>query len=113
MTDTSNSDAIAHPDLGDDGFLSNISSWTPALACTLAQSQSLVLTEAHWELISLVRNFYLDNTLHLTNRALIKHISQTLGEDKGSTLYVLKLFPESPARTLALLAGLPKPPFCF
>lgn len=113
MTDAQDSNTTHHPALGEDGFLRETNEWTPNLAETLAQNLSLTLTEAHWELISLVRNFYLENTLHLTNRALIKHITKTLGPDKGNSLYVLRLFPDSPARNLALLAGLPKPPFCF
>lgn len=98
---------------GEDGFLRNPIDWTPSIAEVLATENNLYLTPEHWELIQLVRTFYLDNQLHLTNRALIKHIGVTLSESKASSLYVLGLFPNSPARILALLAGLPKPPFCF
>jgi tRNA 2-thiouridine synthesizing protein E len=96
-----------------DGFLRHPEDWTPALAEHKAEMLNLTLTEDHWALIDLVRNFYLENQLHLTNRALIKQIRKTLTDDKANSLYVLSLFPEAPARTLALLAGLPKPPFCF
>lgn len=101
------------PQCDKDGFLQEPSTWTPQIAELLAAELPLDLTPAHWELINLVRQFYLDHTLHLTNRALIKHIKQTLDIEKANSLYVLGLFPDAPARTLALLAGLPKPPFCF
>lgn len=104
---------INSPETDEDGFLRNPEDWSPTLAESMASATGLTLTDAHWALIHLVRNFYLDTQLHLTNRALIKQIGKTLSQDKANSIYVLSLFPDAPARTLARLAGLPKPPFCF
>ena len=46
-------------------------------------------------------------------RPLVKYIGQELGKDKGSSLYLLSLFPGSPARLASKLAGLPKPDNCL
>ncbi|MCZ6459336.1 MAG: TusE/DsrC/DsvC family sulfur relay protein, partial [Gammaproteobacteria bacterium] len=36
-----------------------------------------------------------------------------LGAEKGTSIYLLKLFPGSPAKLLAKIAGLPRPTNCL
>ncbi len=97
----------------EEGFLKDPSLWTPEVTIQLAESEGITLTEAHWELIHLVRAFYEEYDLSPAMRPLVKAVKQQLGEEKGNSLYLLSLFPESPAKRLAKLAGLPKPANCL
>lgn len=99
--------------LDKDGFLRNLSDWDNAVAVALASNDSITLTEAHWEIIDLLRNYYEQFELSPAMRPLIKYISLTLGKEKASSLYLLKLFPGSPAKIASKIAGLPKPDNCL
>jgi tRNA 2-thiouridine synthesizing protein E len=45
---------------------------------------------------------------------LLKYLSQQLGTQKSSSIYVMQLFGGgTPAKSIAKLAGLPKPPNCI
>ena len=101
------------PTIDADGFLQNPHAWTAHFAHQRANENHLKLSPEHLEIIDLVRGFYLEHTLHLTNRALVKLTRERFGPDKGNSIYLQTLFPGSPARLTALIGGLPKPPFCF
>lgn len=100
-------------DLDDEGYLLALEHWSPDLADYLAKAEGLVLTEAHWELIYLVRDFYQRYQQSPAMRPLVKATAQTLGADKGKSIYLMSLFPGSPAKRIARLAGLPKPDNCL
>ena len=99
--------------LDEEGFLLNSNDWTADIMMILAQQEGLALTEAHLELIYLVRAFYEEYDLSPAMRPLVKTIKQRLGPEKGTSLYLMQLFPGSPAKRLAKLAGLPKPANCL
>ena len=40
------------------GFLLDCKEWTTALGHEFARAENIVLTEHHWEIITLLRNFY-------------------------------------------------------
>ncbi len=95
------------------GFLLNRSDWNEHVANLLAQRENIVLSEQHWEIIRFIRSYYAQYK-HLPNtRAFIKAIAATLGEDKGNSRYLHRLFPEGPLKYSCKLAGLPKPPTCM
>ena len=94
------------------GFLINQEDWNKNIAEILAQRNNISLTEAHWEIIYFIREYY-QQYKHLPNaRVFIKAIAKTLGEEKGNSRYLLKLF-ENPLKQACLIAGLPKPPSCL
>jgi len=96
-----------------DGYLSDPSHWEPAVAEAIAAAEGLTLTPEHWELIELVREFYRQHEVAPAMRPLVKRVKERLGADKGNSLYLLRLFPESPAKRLAKIAGLPRPSNCL
>lgn len=96
-----------------EGYLNNLSDWNEALAEHLAAAEDIQLSDAHWELITLIRRFYAEFQLSPAMRPLIKYARQQLGEDKASSLYFLRLFPGSPAKLLSKIAGLPRPENCL
>lgn len=105
------------PPVDEEGYLVDVSTWQPNVAEALAEREGRQLTDAHWEILNLLRAFYARFELAPAMRPLIKAIRQQLGDEKGSSLYLMSLFPEgeqaeSPARIAARLAGLPKPTNC-
>lgn len=100
-------------ELDQDGFLVNLTDWSDAVALALAESEGLVLSDAHFEVIHALRRFHEQYQLSPAMRPLVKYIGQQLGKDKGTSIYLLSLFPGSPARLASKLAGLPKPDNCL
>lgn len=96
-----------------DGFLRDRSQWSPALAEAMATREGITLTEAHWEVIHLVRTYYQRFDSSPNMRPLVKFCALQLGPDKGKSIYLLSLFPGSPARLASKIAGLPKPDNCL
>ncbi|MFT5879391.1 MAG: tRNA 2-thiouridine synthesizing protein E [Moritella sp.] len=95
------------------GYLLNTKDWSEALAPLIAEQENITLTPAHWEVIYFVRNFYLEYNTSPAIRALVKAMAKKLGEDKGNSIYLYKLFPKGPAKQATKIAGLPKPAKCL
>lgn len=99
--------------LNDEGFLCKPTDWNEGVAVILARANEIALTEAHWEIILFIRDYY-QNFKHLPNaRVFTKAIAKKLGVDKGNSRYLHKLFPQGPLKYACKIAGLPKPPTCL
>ena len=97
----------------DQGFLVNSFDWNKDVAIRMADLNNISLNEAHWEIIVFIRHYY-QQYKHLPNaRVFTKAIAKTLGEEKGNSRYLHKLFPDGPLKYACKLAGLPKPPSCL
>ena len=95
------------------GFLVNSADWNEEVAKRLAELNNIPLNNAHWEIILFIRHYYLQFK-HLPNaRVFTKSIAKALGEEKGNSRYLHKLFPDGPLKYACKLAGLPKPPTCL
>ena len=101
------------PETNEQGFLIRAADWNEQVAQLLADINDISLTAAHWEIISFIRQYYLQYK-HLPNaRVFAKAIAKTLGEEKANSRYLLRLFPDGPLKYACKLAGLPKPPTCL
>ena len=95
------------------GFLVNSADWNEEVAKQLAELNNIPLHDAHWEIILFIRHYY-QQFKHLPNaRVFTKAIAKALGEEKGNSRYLHKLFPDGPLKYACKLAGLPKPPTCL
>jgi tRNA 2-thiouridine synthesizing protein E len=113
MTNEQSETAFPPPELDPEGYLKNRLAWSAEIAQWLAAKEGIPLTPAHWEILILLRKFY-DRYDHCpNNRILVNYIKKELGDEKGTSLYLLKLFPDAPAKRAARLAGLPKPTHCL
>lgn len=101
------------PPTDKDGFLLHLSDWNEHVASELAAHESITLTEAHWEVLWCLREFYQTFDLSPAMRPLIQYLKQQLGPEKATSLYLLRLFPGSPAKLAAKIAGLPRPENCL
>lgn len=95
------------------GNLVHLEDWTPALAEFLAEKEGITLTEAHWDVINFLRDFYTQYGIAPMVKLLVKHIRQQLGPDIGNNEYLYTLFPKGPARQGSKIAGLPEPQGCI
>ena len=96
-----------------DGFLVNLADWSPAVADQLAATESIQLNEAHWEVLNALREFYAEFDLAPAMRPLTRYLKAQLGPEKSTSIYLLTLFPGSPAKLAAKIAGLPRPENCL
>lgn len=99
--------------LDSDGFLEDFDAWDREVATAIAALEGIELTSAHWEILTLLRQFYADYQQSPAMRALVKYTAQRLDSDKGTSRYLLGLFPGSPARRASRIAGLPRPEHCL
>lgn len=95
------------------GYLKHHQDWQPDMVGLLAEQEGITLTAEHWEVIHFVRHFYLTYNTSPAIRALVKAMAKELGEDKGNSRYLYRLFPKGPAKQATKLAGLPKPVKCI
>lgn len=92
--------------------MKDLSDWSTEVAIQLAESESITLTDNHWEIIDLIRDFYSRYKISPTMRVLVRQVRDKLGQEKGRSVYLLTLFPDNPLKLLSKIAGLPKPPNC-
>jgi tRNA 2-thiouridine synthesizing protein E len=100
-------------ELDSEGFLLDLNDWTPEVARLLARNESIELSSEHFEIIDLLREFYIQYELSPAMRVLVKQVGLKLGKEKASSLYLMQLFPGSPAKLASKIAGLPKPTNCL
>ncbi len=96
----------------DEGYLQNWSDWSESLATEIALQDGIKLTNQHWEVINILRDYYHTHQIAPAVRILTKTVGRTLGEEKGNSMYLFKLFPGGPAKQACKYAGMPKPTGC-
>ena len=99
-------------EVDEEGYLSNLNDWTPAIAEYMAKDEDAELTENHWEVINFLREYYDEYQIAPAVRVLTKAIGKKLGKDKGNSKYLYELFPYGPGKQACKYAGLPKPTGC-
>lgn len=96
-----------------DGYLIDLNVWNSEIAYEIAEQEKISLTPAHWEIINLLQDFYREFEISPAMRALVKYTEKKLGPEKGKSIYLLQLFPPSPAKVASKIAGLPRPTNCL
>ncbi|MFL1465628.1 TusE/DsrC/DsvC family sulfur relay protein [Marinobacter sp. DUT-3] len=97
-----------------EGFLEDAFAWTEEVAREIASEDAIDLSENHWEIIMFLRGFYKEHEMSPpSNRLFVKAVKEALGEEKGNSIYLMQLFPGTPAKTACRIAGLPRPTNCL
>ncbi len=96
----------------EEGYLADISKWEPDVAEFLARVDGIELTEPHWVILNILRDYYIEYQSAPAIRVLNKTIGKKMGKAKGNSKYVYGLFPRGPAVQACKYAGLPKPTGC-
>jgi len=101
------------PETDNDGFLLHLDDWSPDVAHWLAEAEGIVLDDRHWQIIMALRDFYQEYNISPAMRPLSKYLKSRYGADVSGSIYLLTLFPQSPAKLAAKIAGLPRPENCL
>lgn len=103
------------PPRNNEGFLENPNQWSPDVAEVIATESGIELTEAHWDIIYMLRTFYADHDMAPpAARFFVKAVKQAFGEEKGNSIYLMQLFPGTSAiKVSCRIAGLPRPTNCL
>lgn len=90
-----------------EGFLLDPKDWTPELGELIARDTGIdLLTERHWQVVTYMRDTYLETGTAPSIR--------TLGKASGVPVKELyELFPKGPAKLAAKIGGIPKPRGCI
>lgn len=96
-----------------EGYLRDHSVWNEVLAERIAAADGITLSPAHWEILHAIRRFYAHYEMSPATRPLLKYLGRELGPAKAGSIYIMQLFPGTPAKTIAKIAGLPKPANCI
>ncbi len=96
----------------EEGYLQNLDDWSKEVAEFLAEEEGVDMTDAHWEVVNFLREYYEEYKIAPMIRILTKAIGKKLGKDKGNTKYLYELYPAGPAKQACKIAGLPKPTGC-
>ncbi len=99
--------------LDKEGYLVDLEQWDESVAHRLAETESLTLDERHCQVITVLREFYAATEISPAMRPLIKLVRDKIGQQAGSSIYLMTLFGGSPAKTAAKVAGLPRPTNCL
>lgn len=93
----------------EEGYLKNFHDWNEDVAKVMAEQDEINLTEAHWEIINFVREYYEEYLVSPGVRVLTKAVGKKLGPEKGNSKYLYNLFPYGPGKQVNRYAGSPKP----
>jgi len=103
---------IGNPDTTDPdraGREYELKDWSEDQSREKAAEENLELTDAHWEVIHYLRDYYLENGQAKSGR----HLSNALDiqfADRGGRKYLRQLFPHGPVAQGMAIAGLELPP---
>ena len=91
------------------GYLINIDDWSEGLAEYIAESESLTLTEKHWDLIHYLREEFINNAGNQPNtRGMVKTMGKKWDNKKMKAKDLYDLFPGDPSKQGGKIAGLPE-----
>jgi tRNA 2-thiouridine synthesizing protein E len=99
-------------EVDEEGYLQDWTLWNERLAEYMAKQDGIELTEAHWEVIRFLREYFEKYQIAPMIKILTKEMAKTFGKEKGNTKYLYQLFPAGPAKQACRYAGLPKPTGC-
>jgi TusE/DsrC/DsvC family sulfur relay protein len=97
----------------EEGYLVNHANWNQDVATAIAKAEKVDMTDSHWGLIEAAREHFEQRQLHLTGNGLVhilgKHLQKAPHDIRHNVNdYLYKLFPHSPEKQIAKIAGLPK-----
>ena len=72
----------------------------------------VALTADHWAVLRIFRAYYAEFEVEPPMRALVKRARERLGDEKGNSRYLYRLFPDGPGIQACRYAGLPRPLSC-
>lgn len=85
-----------------EGYLLDSQQWTPELAPVIAAKENINLTDAHWEVVHFVRDFYIEFDTSPAIRMLVKAMAKNSAKTKETACiyisYSRKALPSKPPK---------------
>ncbi len=97
--------SVELPDRDGDGYLTDMSQWTPEIARAMAEADDFDLNEERWEQVEKAREYYDEHAVVPPIRKFAKY----LGADKKA---MFELWLTGPMKPITKYGGLPKPTGC-
>lgn len=96
-------------DLTADGRLKHPDNWSEDVAIELAQKEELTLTDDHWAVINMMREYYNKFNRPPIRKLLKSSLAEKYDPDKAEDKYLRTLFPNDVLVQGTRIAGLPVP----
>lgn len=100
------------PEMDEKGYLLDWLAWTPQVARAMAANDNVRLTDDHWVVLDIFRQYFEQYEIEPPMRALVARVRESLGKDKGNSRYLYQLFPDGPGTQACRYSGLPRPVSC-
>lgn len=84
--------------------------WNERQAREIAQSENILLTPSHWEVVHYLRDYYRDCGMPRSGMRLMRCMEEHFSQ-QGGKKYLYQLFPYGPVSQACRIAGLPLPPY--
>ncbi|MDH3672048.1 MAG: TusE/DsrC/DsvC family sulfur relay protein [Gammaproteobacteria bacterium] len=90
------------------GNLMDLGEWNETIGLSLARQEGIEMTDAHWEVVSFLRKYYMEHGETPYARKLTEILEKECAV-KGGRKYLYRLFPKGPVTQASRIAGLPVP----
>jgi tRNA 2-thiouridine synthesizing protein E len=97
--------SVQLPERDGDGYLTDMSAWTPEIARAMADADGFDLSEERWEQVLKAREYYEEHSVVPPIRKFAKY----MGADQKE---MFKLWLTGPMKPITKYGGLPKPTGC-
>jgi len=76
-----------------EGYIKNLDKWSEEFGKARAKEEALELTDQHWQVIRLLREYYQEHEVQAQVRVVIAHLRNEWGEARGHNHYMQDIFP--------------------
>jgi TusE/DsrC/DsvC family sulfur relay protein len=97
------------PATDNEGYLLDPAQWSEQVALTIAAREDIAMTDAHWEIVRFVRDYYETFQSVPENRTLLKMLRERHGRETATRKYIHNLFPYGFGQQACKIAGMRKP----
>ena len=97
------------PPTDSEGYLLDPSDWNGHVALAIAGQEAIPMSEAHREIVNVVRDYFEQNQTVPENRTLLKTLRERHGRETARRRYVQNLFPCGFGQQACKIAGMRKP----
>jgi len=97
------------PATDNEGYLLDPSDWNEHIALAIAAQENIPMSEAHWEIVRFVRDYFEQYQSVPENRTLLKMLREHHGTEVATRRYVQNLFPYGFGQQACKIAGMRKP----
>lgn len=95
------------PTTDDEGYLIDPAAWSEELAGVLAAKENIELTDAHWDALRFMRDFYQEHQVIPDVRFVARHLAARFGASSRNMIF--ELFPYGYVKQACKIAGMRRP----